>query len=189
MIECLRSLLERRLMGDLSLRSRERVLRALELEEPDKVPLFDFLYEHRSFERILRMKEIISLTPEIIVAGHKALGLDMLCVGAGPPEGWKNRRIVPDIEVDEWGIKYKLTSELNDIAQGKFLKPLALPPHLCFFLIHYLEELLHIGLGISQNLFSGQHGTGDRDTTWVTNLGCPIGNDENNLMPQLLELA
>ncbi|MDH5686726.1 MAG: uroporphyrinogen decarboxylase family protein [Candidatus Bathyarchaeota archaeon] len=94
--------------------SRERILEAIDLEEPDMVPFFDFLYETRSFEKILGRK-ISTLTPEIIVEGHKALDLDMICAGAGPPEGWKNRRIAPDIEVDEWGIKYRITQELKTL--------------------------------------------------------------------------
>lgn len=94
--------------------SRERILEAIDLEEPDMVPFFDFLYETRSFEKILG-KKIASLTPEIIVEGHRALDLDMICAGAGPPEGWSNRRLPPDIEVDEWGIKYRITSELKTL--------------------------------------------------------------------------
>jgi len=43
---------------------RERVLSAIDLEEPDKVPLFDFLYEVRSYENILERK-VPSLTPDI----------------------------------------------------------------------------------------------------------------------------
>ena len=92
--------------------SKERVFDAIDLEEPDAVPLFDFLYEHRSFENILG-KEVSSVTPEVVVEGHRALGLDMICSGAGAPEGWANRRIAPNMEVDEWGIKYRLTSEFR----------------------------------------------------------------------------
>lgn len=43
---------------------RERVLSAIDLEEPDKFPLFDFLYEVRSYENILERK-VPSLTPDI----------------------------------------------------------------------------------------------------------------------------
>jgi len=74
--------------------SRERVFAAIDLEEPDAVPLFDSLYEHRSFENILE-REVFSLTPKVVVEGHKALGLDLICSGAGAPEGWANRRIAP----------------------------------------------------------------------------------------------
>jgi len=94
--------------------SKERVLKAINLEEPDAVPFFDFLYENRSFENVLG-KKVPIITPEITVEGHKALGLDMICTGAGPPRGWKNRRIAPDIEVDEWGIKYRSTPDLKTL--------------------------------------------------------------------------
>ncbi len=105
--------------------SKEEVLKAIDLEEPDEVPFFDFLYENKSFENILGRK-IISITPEIIVEGHKALGLDMICIVAVPPEGWVNRRIDPDIEVDEWDIKYRVTSDLKTLPwflEGPIKKP------------------------------------------------------------------
>ncbi|MBO3804104.1 MAG: hypothetical protein JTT11_09625 [Candidatus Brockarchaeota archaeon] len=89
---------------------RERVLKALNLEEPDRVPLFDFLYEQRSFENVLGRK-IAEVTPEVCVEGHKALGLDMMCVSPGPRKGWKNR-VEGESMVDEWGIEYKLSPDL-----------------------------------------------------------------------------
>ncbi|MGQ9513977.1 MAG: hypothetical protein ACUVTL_02850 [Thermoproteota archaeon] len=63
----------------------ERIFKALDLEEPDRVPLFDFLYEHRSFENILG-RRIEEVTPEVCVEGHKALGLDMICISPGAGE-------------------------------------------------------------------------------------------------------
>lgn len=105
--------------------SKERVLKAIDLEESDAVPFFDFLYEHKSFENVLGRK-VDAITPEIIVEGHKALGLDMICTGAGARDGWVNRRIAPSIEVDEWGIKYKITPDLRTLPwflEGPIKKP------------------------------------------------------------------
>lgn len=101
------------------------MLKAINLEEPDAVPLFDFLYENRSFENILG-KNITTITPEIIVEGHKALGLDMICIGAGPPQGWTNRRISPNVEADEWGIRYRVTPYFKTLPwflEGPIKKP------------------------------------------------------------------
>ncbi len=90
--------------------SKERVFAALNLEEPDAVPLFDFVYENRSFENILGYR-LDAVTPKVLVEGHKALNLDFLCSGPGSPEGWMDKRLPPDIKVDEWGIKWKYTRE------------------------------------------------------------------------------
>ncbi len=94
--------------------SKEKILKAIHLEEPESIPLFDFLYEHKSLENVIGRK-ILHITPEVIVEGHKALGLDMICLGAGPPTGWINKTISPSIEVDEWGIKYRVTPDLRTL--------------------------------------------------------------------------
>jgi uroporphyrinogen decarboxylase len=94
--------------------SKERILSAINLEEPDTIPLFDFLYEHKSFENVLGTT-FEKITPEVIVKGHKALGLDMMCLGSDPPEGWKDHYIAPNIKVDEWGIKWKITPDMRTL--------------------------------------------------------------------------
>ena len=58
---------------------RERVLSAIELEEPDKVPLFDFLYEIKSYENILERK-VPSLTPDIHVEGQSPWTRSYVCL-------------------------------------------------------------------------------------------------------------
>jgi len=105
--------------------SNERILKAIDLEEPDAVPFFDFLYENKSLENILARK-ITSVTPNVIVEGHKALGLDMICLGASAPEGWVNRRVARDVEIDEWGIKYRVTTDYKALPwflEGPIQKP------------------------------------------------------------------
>ncbi len=95
------------------MRGSERVIKALDLEEPDRVPLFDFLYEHRSFENVLG-RRISEVTPEVCVEGHRALGLDMVCVSPGPRRGWRNK-FEGDMMVDEWGIVYKVSQDLKTL--------------------------------------------------------------------------
>jgi len=90
---------------------RGRVLDALNLEEPDRVPLFDFIYEPKSFENILGI-EVPEITPGICVKGHKSLGLDMMCISPGPRRGWANKTIGNTI-VDEWGIKYRSSGDFR----------------------------------------------------------------------------
>ena len=48
---------------------RGRVLDALNLEEPDRVPSFDFVYEPKSFENILEI-DVPEITPSVCVRGH-----------------------------------------------------------------------------------------------------------------------
>jgi len=87
------------------------VLDALDLEEPDRVPLFDFLYEPKSFENILGI-EVPEITPNVCVRGHRSLGLDMMCISPGPSRGWVNETIGTTV-VDEWGIKYKASENFR----------------------------------------------------------------------------
>jgi len=90
---------------------RERVFDSLNLEEPDRIPLFDFLYEPKSFENILGI-EVQEITPDLCVRGHKALGLDMMCISPGHRRGWRDKVIGTEI-IDEWGIKYKASRDLR----------------------------------------------------------------------------
>jgi len=90
---------------------RGRVLDALNLEEPDRVPSFDFVYEPKSFENILGI-DVPELTPSVCVRGHRSLGLDMMCISPGPRKGWVNEAIGTTI-IDEWGIKYKASENFR----------------------------------------------------------------------------
>jgi len=94
------------------MKPEDRVLDALNLEEPDRVPFFDFLYEHGSFENILGRK-IEKVTPDIIVEGHKALGVDLMAVNYDPPDNWEEKYVNRNIKVDEWGVKYREVEEMK----------------------------------------------------------------------------
>ena len=83
----------------------------------------------------------------------------------------------------------ELAGQPDDIGQVELAEPLALPSDLGLFFIDYLEELLHIGLGVGLDLFGGEHRAGDRTPAGVADLRRPVAHDEDNLVPQLLELA
>jgi len=88
--------------------SKDRVFAAIDLEEPDRVPLFDFIYENRSFENILG-ESVAVVTPDVYVRGYRALGLDLMVVGTDGPE---KKRVSPGVLQDEWGIMYRETPDL-----------------------------------------------------------------------------
>jgi len=50
------------------MKPRERVLATLGHEEPDRVPLFDFIYESKSFENILGKKGVTPYTPKDLLS-------------------------------------------------------------------------------------------------------------------------
>lgn len=92
---------------------RERVFSALDHEEPDRVPLFDFVYESKSFENILGKKGITPSTPRDYIRGHLSLNLDLLVAMGGPAETFVPEKPSPDTIIGEWGIKSKLTEEMQ----------------------------------------------------------------------------
>ena len=92
---------------------RERVFATLDHEEPDRVPLFDFVYESKSFENILGKKGVTPYTPRDYVRGHLALGLDLLVANVGESETFVPKRPSSDTIIDEWGIRSKITEEMQ----------------------------------------------------------------------------
>lgn len=107
--------------------SRERVLKTLQHEEPDSVPLTDHIYMKKSLERILGESGVGTQTPEKYVKVHRILGLDLICEWTAeplqPPPGYKGGQEF----VDEWKVKWKvkdgmcwyLGGQLKDLEEVK----------------------------------------------------------------------
>lgn len=82
--------------------SPERVRTALEHREPDRVPRFDFLYNHISLKRFIGERKI---TRPRIMKVWLDLGFDLVAVGFGGPKGYRPRRLPGGVFVNEWGVK------------------------------------------------------------------------------------
>jgi uroporphyrinogen decarboxylase len=85
---------------------RERFLCALTGGQPDRVPMFDFLYSQELYE------EAIGRRPEAQTAVDsiectRALGLDAVFIPFGAPSGYEPEFLEEDVYRDEWGTTYK----------------------------------------------------------------------------------
>lgn len=90
--------------------SRDRILAALEHEEPDRVPMSDFIYRPESLEAILGESSVRVDTPEKYVKVHEILGLDMIIAyipsyHVARVEGLREF-------VDEWGIRWRVVDRM-----------------------------------------------------------------------------
>lgn len=85
--------------------SRERFLTALNLQQPDKVPLFDFLFSPPLFEAVLGKKV---KTYEAVDAVECALrlGLDGIWIPIGGYAGYTPQAVGKNSYKDEWGTTY-----------------------------------------------------------------------------------
>jgi uroporphyrinogen decarboxylase len=102
------------------MKQRERVLAALEHEEPDRIPL-DFLggVSSITLQAYIKLKEylglawegekydtwngMITIDPEIL----RLFGIDLRKISLNFPAGWKPKRFPNGTFLDEWGLKRK----------------------------------------------------------------------------------
>lgn len=82
---------------------KERFMTAMRLEEPDRVPLFDFLFNPEIFKTVL--DRFPPQGAEDWVKCTKKLGLDALWLAPDAPEGFRLKSAgKPGTFYDEWGI-------------------------------------------------------------------------------------
>ncbi len=93
----------------------ERVRQTLSHVEPDKVPLFDFLYNEISLQKFLGGGP---LTPERRMKVWLSLGFDLVCLGFDHPIGYSPRSGRPGIWIDEWGIASRQGKGMNWYLDG-----------------------------------------------------------------------
>ncbi len=101
----------------IGMNSSERVLAALNLEEPDRVPIGEIGYDLGSISSILKTpidrgisnrKRAVEREVRILSRFIKSLDLDVVPVSPSPPEGGpKIKRIDEETWIDEWGAKYR----------------------------------------------------------------------------------
>jgi len=97
------------------LNSVERVDTALHHREPDRVPLFDFLYNPLSLKKFLGGAKI---TPSTTMKVWLSLGFDLVCLGLDPPGRYRPRRIGQDLSVDEWGVVSRVEGDVSWYVDG-----------------------------------------------------------------------
>lgn len=108
---------------ELRVKSRERVLEALGLEEPDRVPLTEVDVEVPIMEEVLgeTFPAATSLQTQVLadrrlekkrtefkVEFSRKVGFDLLILDLSAPEGWIPRTMPGDLMVDLWGRVLKL---------------------------------------------------------------------------------
>lgn len=87
----------------------DRFFAAVRLEQPDRVPLFDFLFQQPLYEVLIgRRPEAYNARDAVECA--LALDNDGVWVPFGAFSGFRPERLADDIYVDEWGVTYQNTS-------------------------------------------------------------------------------
>ena len=88
---------------------RQRFLTAIRGEQPDRVPLFDFLDSIKLFEYLLGYKPESYNAKDVMLATEK-LGLDAAFITYGGFAGYtSDKSSDTNIYTDEWGTKYKIS--------------------------------------------------------------------------------
>ena len=108
------------------MKKRERVIKALEIEEPDTVPITEMDMEVPIMEVIMgeRLQVVTSLQTPIVadrrlerkrtdfkIECYRRVGFDLLTIDLSPPEGWKPKENPDGTIVDLWGRTLLLDTE------------------------------------------------------------------------------
>ncbi len=90
------------------MKRKERILTALSLGIPDRVPLFDFLFQQPMYEALIGRRPAAYNAPDA-VALALALDHDGIWVPFGSYGGFQPTYLATDVYVDEWGTTYQKT--------------------------------------------------------------------------------
>ena len=111
--------------------SRERVIRAINHQEPDRVPidlnpLYDFYidlkqYLHLEIEEKVKNNYAMEVVPHPLVL--QKLGVDISSVKLGSPAGKKKAPRADNMVEDDWGVLYKLVSQPGGGSYYEVVKP------------------------------------------------------------------
>lgn len=80
---------------------RERFLTAVSGGQPDRVPLYDFLFSPMVYEAV-NGHPPQGYTPRDVMDCTRGLGLDAAFFFIGAPRGYQVRRLAPNLYLDEW---------------------------------------------------------------------------------------
>jgi uroporphyrinogen decarboxylase len=101
---------------------KQRFLTALSGGQPDRVPLFDFLFSQNLYEQALGHKPE-AYNSEDAIALTEALGLDGVHIAAGEADTFEAIYPTPDVVIDEWGTTQKIDPSVSWPTGGPFEHP------------------------------------------------------------------
>lgn len=99
----------------------ERFLTALKGQRPDRVPMFDFLFQQPLYEALIGRRPA-TYNARDVVACALALDHDAVWLRLRSPTGWQPERVDPNTYADEWGTVFRQTE-----ASWPFDSPIAYP--------------------------------------------------------------
>ncbi|MCX7048835.1 MAG: hypothetical protein NTX50_25530 [Candidatus Sumerlaeota bacterium] len=88
---------------------KERFLTALEVQQPDRVPMFDFLFQQPMYERLIGHRPDAYNGPDAVRCAL-ALNHDGVWLPFGGFSGFQPKFLAENVYVDEWGTTFKKTT-------------------------------------------------------------------------------
>jgi len=85
---------------------RERFMKAIRREQPDRVPIFDFLFQKDIYQATIGRRPQTFNARDAIEC-TLAFGLDAACIPPGTARGWEPTLISAKVYIDEWGTTYQ----------------------------------------------------------------------------------
>jgi uroporphyrinogen-III decarboxylase len=90
------------------MKRKERFLAALGRKQPDRVPMFDFLFQQPLYEALIGRRPDTYNARDVVECAL-ALDHDAVWLRSVNPEGWEPEYLAPDTYVDEWGTIFRHT--------------------------------------------------------------------------------
>ena len=87
---------------------KERFLAAVHRQQPDRVPMFDFLFQQPLYETLIGRRPV-DYNARDAIACALALDHDAVWLPFGGFSGYKPRYLTENVYVDEWGTTYQKT--------------------------------------------------------------------------------
>lgn len=107
----------------MEMTSRERVLCTLNLKEPDRVPIFDFVYSRKLYRHVLG-KTPEYYNAEDIMNCAKKIGYDLMVIPMGGFGGLRVHDTKLNVYKDDWGTTYQKETGISWPADAPIAHPL-----------------------------------------------------------------